>query len=192
MADGRAYFGFGASSGGTLSLVASPTSGQLMLEDNASYGGTILATVGQTYQANHWYRLEVTWGSGGSLIGRLYDSNGTTVLSTVTATDARIASGGIAFRATGSYDKQWDTITASRNASQASAPADRTPATAPQAAVVGNATSSRAATEAATLPAIQATSGHFPSAVDVDELFAAAARALRRASDDGLESWFKV
>src|SRR5205823_6593651 len=143
-ADGRAYFGFGASAGGTLSLVAAPNSGQLMLQDNSGYGSTTLATVGQGYQANHWYRLEVTWGTGGSLSGRLYDSNGTTLLNTVTATDTRITSGGIAFRAIGNYDKQWDTVTASHTASTsqaASAPADLALAAPPRAAAVGNATS---------------------------------------------------
>jgi hypothetical protein len=109
-ADGRAYFGFGASASGTLSLVAAPNTGQLMLQSNAGYGFTNLAAVSQTYQANHWYRLEVAWGTSGKIIGRLYDSNGTTLLNTLTATTTSIKSGGIAFRATGS-DKFWDTVT---------------------------------------------------------------------------------
>jgi len=41
----------------------------------------------------------------------LFDSNGTTLLGSVTATATAITSGGIAFRATG-YDKYFDTVTA--------------------------------------------------------------------------------
>jgi hypothetical protein len=109
-ADGRAYFGFGANSTGTLSLVAAPNTGQLILQQNLNYGYTNLAAVGQSYLANHWYRLEVDWGTSGKIVGKLYDSNGTTLLQSVSATTTAIASGGIAFRSIGS-DKYWDTVT---------------------------------------------------------------------------------
>src|SRR5439155_21217826 len=84
-ANGRAYFGFGASSSGTLSLVAAPNTGQLILQSNVGYGFTDLASVGMTYAANHWYRLEVAWGKSGTIVGKLFDSNGTTLLKSVTA-----------------------------------------------------------------------------------------------------------
>ncbi|HMF17683.1 MAG TPA: hypothetical protein VKE98_10785, partial [Gemmataceae bacterium] len=111
-ADGRAYFGFGAGAGGTLSLVAAPNTGQLILQQNVNYGFTNLAAVPQTYLANHWYRLEVDWGTSGKIVGKLFDSNGTTLLKSVTATTTAITSGGIAFRAIGD-DKYFDTVTAS-------------------------------------------------------------------------------
>jgi subtilase family serine protease len=110
-ADGRAYFGFGAGAGGTLSLVAAPNTGQLILQNNLNYGFTNLAAVSQTYQANHWYRLEVDWGTSGKIVGKLFDSNGTTLLKSVTASTTVITSGGIAFRAIGD-DKYFDTVTA--------------------------------------------------------------------------------
>jgi hypothetical protein len=109
-ADGRAYFGFGAGSGGTLSLVAAPNTGQLIIQSNIGYGFTDLAAVPQTYQANTWYRLEVNWGASGKIVGKLYGSDGTTLINQVTATTTAIMSGGIAFRARGS-DKFWDTVT---------------------------------------------------------------------------------
>jgi hypothetical protein len=109
-ADGRAYFGFGASSAGTLSLVAAPNTGQLIIQSNAGFGFVNLAAAPQTYLANHWYRLEVDWGTSGKIIGKLFDSNGTTLLKTVTATNTTVSSGGIAFRATGN-DKFWDSVT---------------------------------------------------------------------------------
>ena len=110
-ADGRAYFGFGASSGGTLSLVAAANTGQLLLQSNVNFGFTTLAAVNQTFQANHWYRLEVNWSTSGAILGKLFDSNGTTLLTQVSAATNVISAGGIAFRATGS-DKYWDTVSA--------------------------------------------------------------------------------
>jgi hypothetical protein len=109
-ANGRAYFGFGASSSGTLSLVAAPNTGQFIIQRNSGYGFSDLAAVSQSYQANHWYRLEVDWGKSGKIIGKLFDSNGTTLLRSVTATTTAITSGGIAFRATSSA-KYFDTVT---------------------------------------------------------------------------------
>lgn len=116
-ADGRAYFGFGASAVGTLSLVASPNTNQLLLQSNLGYGYTNLAAVSSTWAANHWYRLEVSWGTSGTIIGKVYDSNGTTLLATVTGSTTAITSGGIAFRAIGS-NKYWDTVQVTPGASQ--------------------------------------------------------------------------
>jgi hypothetical protein len=111
-ADGRAYFGFGASDLGTLSLVAAPNTGQLLLQNNSGYGYTNLAAASQTWLANHWYRLEVDWGTSGTIIAKVFDTNGTTLLQTVTASTSAITSGGIAFRGFGS-NKFWDTVTVS-------------------------------------------------------------------------------
>ena len=112
-ADGRAYFGFGATASGTLSLVAAPNTGQLILQQNVNYGFTDLADVNQSYLANHWYRLEVDWSTSGAIIGKLYDSNGSSLLQSVSAATTDITSGAIAFRATGS-DKYFDTVTDTR------------------------------------------------------------------------------
>jgi subtilase family serine protease len=108
-ADGRAYFGFGAGSSGTLSLVAAANSNQLIIQNNSGYGYTDLGAVTQKWQANRWYKLEVNWGTNGVIVGKLYDSNGTTLLNTVTASSTAFTSGGIAFRATGG-NKCWDTV----------------------------------------------------------------------------------
>jgi len=110
-ADGQAFFAFGASASGTLSFVLSPSTGQLMLLNDVGYGLKTLAAVGQSYSANHWYRMEVDWGASGSITGKLYDSNGSTLLGSVAATTTVITSGGFGFRATGS-NKYWDTVTA--------------------------------------------------------------------------------
>jgi hypothetical protein len=106
----RAYFAFGANWYGTLSLVAAPNTGQLILQENWRYGFTNLAAVSQTYLSNHWYRLEVDWGTSGMIVGKLLDSDGTTVLRTVTAFTTDITSGGLGFRNIGN-DTYWDTVT---------------------------------------------------------------------------------
>src|SRR5262249_34420007 len=101
---------FGASATGTLSLLAAPNSGQLILQQNLGYNFTNMAAAPATYLANHWYRLEVDWGTSGTIIGKLFDSNGTTLLQQVTAHTNVITSGGIAFRALGN-EKFFDTVT---------------------------------------------------------------------------------
>jgi hypothetical protein len=108
--DGRAYFGFGASALGTLSLVLAPNSSQLIFQNNAGYGFADISSTSQLYQSNKWYRAEVIWGTGGSLIGNLYDSNGTSLLNSVTASSDVYTSGGIAFRGFGAGVKAFDTI----------------------------------------------------------------------------------
>jgi hypothetical protein len=128
-ADGRAYFGFGASSLGTLSLVAAPNTDQLIIQSNLGWGFTNLAAVNQTFQPNQWYRLEVDWGTSGAIVGKLYASDGATLLNQVTATTTAITSGGIAFRATGS-DKYWDTVTVSYNVNNFTQQAAKAAATA--------------------------------------------------------------
>jgi subtilase family serine protease len=110
--DGRAYFGFGASDFGTLSVVLAGNTGQFIIQDNSNWGFTNLAAVNQGYSPNQWYRVSVIWGTGGSITAQLYASDGKTLVNTVTATDNNITSGGIAFRATAD-DKFFDTVTMS-------------------------------------------------------------------------------
>jgi hypothetical protein len=121
VADGRAYLGFDArdngtlrsplTDGGMLSVVIAANTNQLIIQNNSGFNQTSVAAVAQTYQANHWYRLEATWGAAGAITGRLYDSDGTTLLASVSGTTAVQfpTGGGIAFRAFG-HDKYFDTV----------------------------------------------------------------------------------
>jgi hypothetical protein len=77
---GRAYFGFGATAAGTMSLVAAPNTGDIRFQANPGYGFIELNSSPQVWEANKWYRLEVIWGVGGLLEGNLYDSDGETLL----------------------------------------------------------------------------------------------------------------
>jgi hypothetical protein len=125
-ADGRAYLGFDAhdngtfhsplTDGGMLSVVMAANTSQLLIQNNAGFNEPIsnpssaVAATAQSYVANHWYRLEASW-SGASVTARLYDSDGITLLSSVSgSTTAPFPSGGgIAFRAFG-HDKYFDTV----------------------------------------------------------------------------------
>src|SRR5205823_14738086 len=69
--------------------------------DNQGYGFQDLSSVPQNWLANHWYKLEIGWQTDGTITVRLLDSDGATLLNTVTAKDTAIAAGGIAFRSTG-------------------------------------------------------------------------------------------
>jgi hypothetical protein len=109
-ADARAYFGFGASALGTLSFVLAPNTGDIRFQENAGYAFNELNSSAQSFTADKWYRAEVIWGVGGSLTGNLFDSDGTTLLNTVTAASTLYSSGGIAFRGFGGV-KAFDTVT---------------------------------------------------------------------------------
>jgi hypothetical protein len=127
-ADGRAYLGFDShdiapdhatlATGGTLAVVMAANTNQLLIQNDSGGSGAntgvanfnTVAAVAQSYQADHWYRLEATWGAGGAITANLYDSDGTTLLATVSGTTTAPFpdGGGIAFRAFG-HDKYFDT-----------------------------------------------------------------------------------
>ena len=108
---GRGYFGFGATASGTLTMVMAPNTGELLLQvsTNRYNHFTDIGSAPQTWLADHWYRMEVTWETSGTITGCLYDSDGATLLNTVTATNTAITSGGIAFRSFES-GKFFDTV----------------------------------------------------------------------------------
>jgi hypothetical protein len=101
VANGREYFAFGASATNPgYSVVLAPNTGQFMIQKNQP--GFVdfneIAAGPQSYLADHFYRVEVDWGVGGVITALLFDSDGTTLLNTVTATDNAITEGTIAFR----------------------------------------------------------------------------------------------
>ena len=106
----RSYCGFGASSAGTYSAVAAYNSNQFMIQFNPGYVVySNLASVPQMWTLNKWYRIEVDWAVGGTIIARLYDSDGVTLLNSVAAANNTYTQGGIAFRGLG--PAYHDTIT---------------------------------------------------------------------------------
>ncbi len=106
---GYHYCSFGATSSGTYALVLCTSTGIFAIEANPSYSShTSLAAVAQSWTLNKWYRLEVQWGKNGVITGRAYDSDGVTLLNSVSATDTTYTEGGVAFRST--VPSQFDTV----------------------------------------------------------------------------------
>ena len=118
-ANGTASFGFGATATGTLALVASPANNQLLLQNAAGYRAKTIGSAAKTWLANHWYRMEINWGTNGAIVGKVFDSDGTTLLQTVKATTTSITAGGIGFNATGRNNKFWDTVQRTPGVNQA-------------------------------------------------------------------------
>lgn len=96
--DGRYYMGFGASASGTWSLVAAANTNQLIIQENDGYLFENIASVTQSWTYDVWYKIEITFENDSLVIGRLYASDGTTLLNTVSATLSGFAPGGVAIR----------------------------------------------------------------------------------------------
>lgn len=98
---GRTYWGFGASAAGCYSFVAAPNTGDIRFQQNDGYGYTELSTTPFSFTTGNWYRMEVIFSTDTDVIGNLYDSDGVTLLATVTETLPGVTPGGFAFRTFG-------------------------------------------------------------------------------------------
>ncbi|MGB2820667.1 MAG: proprotein convertase P-domain-containing protein, partial [Phycisphaerae bacterium] len=111
-ATGSAALAFGMSANEWYSLQLQPEYNSLDLYQQHATGFYRFGDSEQVYLPDKWYRVEVVWGASGAIEGRLYDSDGVTLLNTVTGYDTTIASGGIGFRGSGTGSvRQFDTIT---------------------------------------------------------------------------------
>lgn len=99
---GRVYLGFGATASGAYSLVAAPNTSQLMFEREIPFGSYVAVATKSRGWASGWQKLEISFGAGGSVTGRVYAADGTTLLDTLTTTIAALTPGGVALRAFGS------------------------------------------------------------------------------------------
>jgi hypothetical protein len=98
---GRLYLGFDATSSGCKSFVIAPNTTDIMFQTNSGWGFSSHATVNQTFTASHWYLAELTI-AGSVATGRLYDSDGSTLLNSTSHDFGSIGSGGVALRSFGS------------------------------------------------------------------------------------------
>ncbi len=111
-ATGRAALGFGMSATHWYSLQLQPEFNILDLYQYHGTGSYLFGASEQVYLPDKWYRVEVVWGTSGAIEGRLYDSDGVTLLNTVTGYDTTITWGGIGFVGWGEGGvRQFDTIT---------------------------------------------------------------------------------
>jgi len=96
---GRVYLGFDATGSGGKSFVIGPNSSQIMMQDNASWGYVEYAHVSYTFTAAQWYLAEVEFFKGGEVEGRLYDSDGVTLLTSTSYTyPSGLSGGGLSLR----------------------------------------------------------------------------------------------
>lgn len=107
-AAGRAYLGFGASASGCWSVVAAPNSGEFLIQENPAYDYQDRIATNQTWEAGRWYQVVVDFGADSLVTGRLFDSDGTTLLNSLRYTNVTGLPGGVALRAFG--DMAVDTI----------------------------------------------------------------------------------
>ncbi len=105
---GLFLLGFGSTATGGWSLAAQTTSGpgatanNLYFFTNGTWSTyTTLANVAYTLSVSTWYRLEVEFGASGAVTGRLYSSDGVTVLATLSTTIAGFTPGGVAIQVSG-------------------------------------------------------------------------------------------
>lgn len=114
-ANGRAYFGFGSTSKGTLSVVLAPNTNQLLVQNDAGYNTyTTLAATPLTYSYNTWYKVQVEWGTSGQVIVNLYASDGVTLVKSLSVTTKDTTPGDFAFRAIGPSPKYFSTVSVVR------------------------------------------------------------------------------
>jgi uncharacterized repeat protein (TIGR01451 family) len=100
---GRAYLGFGASAAGCWSAVVAPNTSQFMLQQNSGYLFSTAASISQTWQANKWYLVTVQFSSTSSVTCNVYDSDGTTLLNSLSGNSITGLPGGVAIRSFGIF-----------------------------------------------------------------------------------------
>jgi hypothetical protein len=101
---GRAYLGFAASAAGTWAAVADPELSSFIIQHDAPYGIYVdVASVTQTWLPGKWYKVAVHFNSTTSVTANLYDSDGITLLNTLSYTGITGAPGGVAIRSFGGF-----------------------------------------------------------------------------------------
>jgi len=100
---GRAYLGFGASASGCWSAVIAPNTSQFLIQQNSGYSFTTAASASQTWQANKWYLVTIQFLSTSSVTCNLYDSDGTTLLNSLSGSGITGLPGGVAMRSFGVF-----------------------------------------------------------------------------------------
>jgi hypothetical protein len=100
---GRTYFGFCASASGSRSLVVAPNTNELIFQHNDSYGYVDATSAVQTYTSGQWYYMEIENLGSGNFQGRLYASDGTTLLNSVSFNFSAYCPGGVSMRSFGGF-----------------------------------------------------------------------------------------
>jgi hypothetical protein len=101
---GRTYLGFDADAGGCKSLVLAPNTTEFKFQRNVGFGYEELTASPYSYIYGTWYYVELQFLSDREVEGRLFDSDGITLLSTVTHDyGSPFGGGGAAIRSFGNH-----------------------------------------------------------------------------------------
>ena len=98
---GRAYLGFAATASGALSFVMGPNTSEILFQTNSSYGYTVEVRSSTTFTTGNWYLMEIEFLGSGMVQGTVYESDGVTVLNTLTHDYGSFTPGGVAIRSFG-------------------------------------------------------------------------------------------
>lgn len=106
---GRAYLGFSANDDGCRSFVVAPNTGDIRFQQNDGYGYAELTIESYSFALDQWYWIQVENLDGYTMEGRLYASDRTTLLATVSHTyDTEVLPGSVAIR--GFSDMNFDAL----------------------------------------------------------------------------------
>jgi hypothetical protein len=93
---GRAYLGFAATASGCWDFSIGPNTNELLIHRISPYGSfQTMATTSYTFTHSDWYKAEIEFISLTEIVGRLYDTDGTTLLAELPYTDAGGFDGGL-------------------------------------------------------------------------------------------------
>lgn len=110
---GRAYVGFGSSAAGTFALAVGVNTSSYLLQYIAySSPHETFAEVPFAWTPGKWYLLKAQWSAGGLVSSSIFDSDGVTLLASVSGTNparAGITQGGNAWRGFGDT-QQFDSL----------------------------------------------------------------------------------
>jgi outer membrane protein OmpA-like peptidoglycan-associated protein len=97
----NAYLGFGKNSirmGHGYYLCLAPERNTFDIRRSPDYTYPFLKSASQTYKLHSWYRAELTFNTSTNVTAKLYGSNGTTLLNSITLEIPDLTPGGISFR----------------------------------------------------------------------------------------------
>lgn len=102
--DGRAYLGFAANATSSWSVVVAPNTSQFIIQKDIPYGTYAdFVSEDQTWLPGKWYKISLRFNSPVSVTASLYDSDGITLLHTLSTFGITGAPGGLAIRSFGGF-----------------------------------------------------------------------------------------
>lgn len=99
---GRLYLGFDASANGAYSFVAASDSLELGFQDNSGYATPAFASSAAQSYNDQWYLLNISLSAdGGTATASLYDTDGLTLLNSLSQSGLSASGAGLALRGVG-------------------------------------------------------------------------------------------